>query len=65
MLGGFKTAAPVIVRLKCSLETVHISGQHLAMEEGAEFDEEEEEEDEKLLSISLLLEMVARFHRKK
>uniref|UniRef100_A0A2I3N8W9 Nucleophosmin n=1 Tax=Papio anubis TaxID=9555 RepID=A0A2I3N8W9_PAPAN len=51
-LGGFEITPPVVLRLKCGSEPVHISGQHLvAVEEDAE-SEDEEEEDIKLLSIS-------------
>ncbi|XP_054437942.1 nucleophosmin-like [Pteronotus mesoamericanus] len=51
-LGGFEITPPVVLRLKCGSGPVRISGQHLvAVEEGAE-SEDEEEEDVKLLSGS-------------
>uniref|UniRef100_H0XVG1 Nucleophosmin n=1 Tax=Otolemur garnettii TaxID=30611 RepID=H0XVG1_OTOGA len=51
-LGGFEIPPPMVLRLKCGLGTVHISGQHLvAMEKDAE-SEDEGEKDVKLLGTS-------------
>ncbi|KAF3825774.1 hypothetical protein GH733_006601 [Mirounga leonina] len=42
-LGDFEITPPVVLRLRCGSGPVHISGQHLALEEDAEPEDEEEE----------------------
>uniref|UniRef100_A0A3B5LB76 Uncharacterized protein n=1 Tax=Xiphophorus couchianus TaxID=32473 RepID=A0A3B5LB76_9TELE len=45
-LGGFTVTPPAVFRLKTGSGPVHLSGQHLIMENDQSFDEEDDEEEE-------------------